>query len=122
MKVITYIILPSTYAFQDVIILNRIFTKNSVTFLCPIKFVDIEETTDPGVKTALENIGLEKYIQHFHDAEIDYETFMSINEAHLLEMKIPIGPRIKILQEVERLKNDSETSGRDLFNLSLCRL
>lgn len=58
---------------------------------------------DPDVKKLLETLGLERYYQHFVEAEIDFFSFQRLTEENLCEMKIPIGPRIKISEEIKRI-------------------
>ena len=72
--------------------------------------------TDPNVKKVLERLGLEKYIRHFDVAEVDYVAFLSIEDADLREMEIPVGPRIKILNEVEQLMKGVKASGKRIFS------
>ena len=37
------------------------------------------------------------------DADIDFDTFISLNDDHLREMKLTLGNRIKILKEIDHL-------------------
>ena len=54
----------------------------------------------------LDRIGLENYHVRFAEEEIDFMTFLDIKDEHLREMKIPIGPRLKINKEIQRIKNE----------------
>jgi hypothetical protein len=49
--------------------------------------------------------GLAKYVQRFHDNEIDFESFQLLTTSDLEKMKIPIGPRLIIEREIQRLLN-----------------
>lgn len=53
----------------------------------------------------LKNIGLEKYISSFLEQEVDLEAFLQLSSSDLEEMGIKkVGPRIKIMKEISRLK------------------
>ena len=55
------------------------------------------------MKKVLDRIGLEKYHVRFAEEEIDFMAFLDIKDEHLREMQIPIGPRLKLLREIQRI-------------------
>jgi hypothetical protein len=54
----------------------------------------------------LAGLGLQKYIAVFRKQKIDLETLMLLNEQNLMEMKIEIGPRKKIMQAIDERRRD----------------
>ena len=52
----------------------------------------------------LAGLGLTEYIKIFRRQKIDLDTLMLLTEQNLLEMKIEIGPRKKILKAIEERK------------------
>jgi hypothetical protein len=62
----------------------------------------------PTVTSILHNLGLDKYASQFADADIDYDTFLTLNEDHLQELDLTLGVRIKIMNEVSHLKEQEE--------------
>ena len=73
----------------------------------------------------LDRIGLENYHVRFAEEEIDFMTFLDIKDEHLREMQIPIGPRLKINKEIQRIKNEENAFGKkihlsfDMYNQDL---
>ena len=63
------------------------------------------------VKRILEKLGLQNYASNFAEEKIDYATFLSLNADHLREMELPLGVRIKILNEIKHLKENGEFTG-----------
>ena len=63
----------------------------------------------PSIDDWLAELGLEKYIAVFEEAEIDFETLPVLQEADLKELKLPIGPRRKIWTAISRL-TESQTA------------
>ena len=70
--------------------------------------------TDHEVKKVLDRIGLEKYHVRFAQEEISYMTFLDIKDEHLREMKIPIGPRLEIIKEIQRIKKQENALGKKI--------
>ena len=56
----------------------------------------------------LAGLGLQEYIRVFRKQKIDLETLMSLNHQDLMEMKIEIGPRKKILKAIQERKEDMD--------------
>ena len=54
---------------------------------------------------------MERYLDVFKRNEIDYETFMELNDEHLTKLKIPYGPGLKIKKEIRRLNADATSEG-----------
>ena len=71
------------------------------------------------MKKVLDRIGLEKYHVRFAEEEIDFMALLDIKDEHLREMQIPIGPRLKLLREIQRIKNEENASGKKI-HLTLC--
>jgi hypothetical protein len=51
----------------------------------------------------LSDLGLEKYVSAFADAEIDFETLPELAEEDLKELGLPLGPRRKVWGAIKRL-------------------
>ncbi len=49
----------------------------------------------------LAGLGLTKYSKVFRKQQIDLEALMLLNETNLMEMKIEIGPRKKIMKAID---------------------
>ena len=56
----------------------------------------------------MQNLGLKKYASQFEEADIDYGTFLTLNEDHPRELDLTLGVRIKIMNEVSHLKEQEE--------------
>jgi class 3 adenylate cyclase/predicted ATPase len=54
----------------------------------------------PDLRTWLENLGLEKYLDLFEREEIDLEVLAELTEAELERLGLPLGPRKKLLRAV----------------------
>ena len=67
------------------------------------------------MSTILKDIGCDKYCRQFVEEEIDYEAFLELDEERLLALKLPMGPRMKILKKVKRLNTEKEDSGKAIF-------
>ena len=67
------------------------------------------------VVEVLKKIDCDKYCGKFEENEIDYRAFLLIDKDTLDEMKIPIGPRLKILDEVKRLNTKSRDPGKGIL-------
>lgn len=60
----------------------------------------------------LVELGVEKYAEHFDDAEIDFETLPDLKEEDLVELGLPLGPRRKIWAAIQRLEASQAEVGR----------
>lgn len=54
----------------------------------------------------LRELGLEKYAFVLAEAEIDFAALTVLEEGHLRELGLPLGPRLKILEAIKRLRAD----------------
>jgi class 3 adenylate cyclase/predicted ATPase len=61
----------------------------------------------------LSELGLEKYISNFADAEVDFETLSELERDDLTELGLPLGPRRKIWGAIKRLE-EADTSAIQL--------
>ena len=52
----------------------------------------------------LERLDLEKYREVFEKHEINYDAFKLLKEENLNQLNIPVGPKVIILNEIERIK------------------
>jgi len=57
------------------------------------------------VDAVLQEIGMDIYAPLFRQHHIDCDTMMLLEENHLKEMGIPLGPRLKIATKIQSLKN-----------------
>ena len=57
----------------------------------------------PNISRWLTELGLEKYVSAFADAEIDFETLPDLAEDNLKELGLPLGPRRKVWGAIQRL-------------------
>jgi hypothetical protein len=64
----------------------------------------VQDAEDIGELLSL--VGLEKYEKVFRREEIDLPALQLLTEQHLKELPIPIGPRVKLLEIVDALKED----------------
>jgi hypothetical protein len=53
------------------------------------------------VEEVLAKLNLSAYSRIFTDNQIDVETLLMLSEEHLKEMKLPMGPRVKLLSYIE---------------------
>ncbi|PRP85163.1 ankyrin repeat and SAM domain-containing protein 3-like [Planoprotostelium fungivorum] len=61
------------------------------------------------VASILDGLELSQYIATFHEQEIDIKAFMQLTDGELIELGINrMGPRLKILNEVARLRGNAE--------------
>jgi len=58
----------------------------------------------------LTELGLEKHISAFLDAEIDFETLSDLEEDDLKELGLPLGPRRKVWGAIQRLEDANASS------------
>ena len=72
---------------------------------------------DTRVREALIRLRLEKYLVVFKRHEIDYETFLTLNDEQLNRLGIPIGPQIKIKQEIQQTKENGKMIGEKILNI-----
>jgi hypothetical protein len=56
----------------------------------------------------LQSIGLEKYINQFAEENINYDTFLALNKENIRDLDLTVGDRIKILKEIEHIKEQEE--------------
>ena len=57
----------------------------------------------------LTELGLEKYVSSFADAEIDFETLPDLEQDDLIELGLPLGPRRKVWNAIQRLTKPDQT-------------
>jgi class 3 adenylate cyclase/tetratricopeptide (TPR) repeat protein len=57
----------------------------------------------PKINDWLSQLALEKYIDAFSEAEVDFDTLPELTEDDLKELGLPIGPRRKVLGAIRRL-------------------
>ena len=62
------------------------------------------------VRSWLESEGFGPFADLFEARQIDGEALLLLTEAHLKELGLPIGPRVKLLAAIERLA-DRSTAG-----------
>ncbi|KAL6050495.1 ras small GTPase RAC1 [Balamuthia mandrillaris] len=59
----------------------------------------------------LQGLGLEKYVPLLvEQEELDLESFLLLKEEDLLRLSVPTGPRKKLLQKVQQLKEEETTT------------
>ncbi|MGB0504799.1 MAG: AAA family ATPase [Pikeienuella sp.] len=68
----------------------------------------------PRIDTWLADIGLEKYITVFEDAEIDFDVLSELVEDDLKELDLPLGPRRKIWGAISRLAHSKAKEKNNL--------
>ena len=64
----------------------------------------------PTVKQVLETIGLGEYYCRFEEEEFDYDAFLEVTDEQLRELNLKMGPRTKILTEIDRIKREQSSS------------
>ena len=65
----------------------------------------------------LEDLGLTKYKYLFEENEIDYDGLLALNEQDWATLALPIGPRAKIRQVVEKIKNNTSTGKQNITSI-----
>ena len=58
----------------------------------------------------LRDLGLERYAPAFRDAEIDAAVLPRLTDEHLKELGLPLGPRLKLLDAVAKLRGDGSST------------
>ncbi len=58
----------------------------------------------------LRDLGLERYEATFRENEIDVDTLPELTEAHLKELGLPLGPRLKLLKAAAAFRHDVSPS------------
>jgi len=58
----------------------------------------------------LRDLGLERYEATFRENEIDADALSELTEAHLKELGLPLGPRLKLLKAAAALRHDVSSS------------
>ena len=58
----------------------------------------------------LRDLGLERYEATFRENEIDADALPELTEAHLKELGLPLGPRLKLLKAAAVLRHDVSSS------------
>ena len=58
----------------------------------------------------LRDLGLERYAPAFRDAEIDAAVLPRLTDKHLKELGLPLGPRLKLLEAVAKLRGDGPST------------
>ena len=76
-----------------------------------------EEIQRINIRTIVGRIGLSKYCHIFEENEFSFNNFLNANDKELMNLKIPLAPRKKIIEEIQRIK-DSRKSGKILKRLS----
>ena len=61
----------------------------------------------------LTGLALDKYIDVFDKAEIDFEVVRELTDADLEKLGIPLGPRKKLLKAIADLREDGATAIAD---------
>ncbi len=64
----------------------------------------------PSIEKWLTDLGLEKYLGVFEDAEIDTDVLLDLTEEDLKELAIPLGPRRKIWKSLEAKREVAQES------------
>jgi len=76
----------------------------------------------PSLQSFLEDMGLEKYVQLFIDADVTMEDLLSIDDTHLEELGLPVGAKVRIKQGLEPYLTSSplkpRSSSRRRSNIS----
>lgn len=60
----------------------------------------------------LADLGLGRYVDTFAKGEIDGEVLPRLTDSHLRELGLPLGPRLKLLEAISRLRNASKPSAQ----------
>jgi len=55
----------------------------------------------------LEELGLGRYDEVFAENEIEFDVLVELTEEHLKDMSLPLGPQLKLLKAIARLKQAS---------------
>ena len=55
----------------------------------------------------LSGLGLERYVKLFATHEVDSEVLPRLTDAHLQELGVPLGPRLKLLDAIARLRAET---------------
>ena len=63
------------------------------------------------IRTTLGRIGLSKFCYVFEENEFSFENFLNVHDKDLTKLKIPLGPKRKIKEEIRRIKH-SRKSGK----------
>jgi len=61
------------------------------------------------VESLLNDEGLGLYIPLFRTHQIDWDTMLLLNESHLKDMGLPLGPRVKLLNKIQIIKNEMDS-------------
>jgi class 3 adenylate cyclase/tetratricopeptide (TPR) repeat protein len=68
----------------------------------------------PNIQSWLSDLGLDRYLSAFIEAEIDFETLPDLEEEDLKELGLPLGPRRKVWAAIKRFGEPSLTPAPDL--------
>ena len=55
----------------------------------------------------LRGLGLERYAKSFRDNEIDAAVLPRLTDEHLKELRLPLGPRLKLLAAIAMLRDET---------------
>lgn len=58
----------------------------------------------PVLKHFLRKLGYEKYASNFENEKIGFNELCYLNEDKLQKLGLPMGPRIRVLQEIQKLQ------------------
>ena len=63
------------------------------------------------IRTTLGRIGLSKYCHVFEENAYSFDNFLNVKDKDLTNLEIPLAPKKKIKEEIQRIK-DSRKSGK----------
>jgi class 3 adenylate cyclase/predicted ATPase len=76
----------------------------------------------------LKDLGLSQYVQTFHDNDIDMDALLYLEEAHLKELGVSLGHRLKLANAIaalranrERHRRAVETQGAEIYGTAATR-
>ena len=61
------------------------------------------------IRATLGRIGLSKYCIVFEENAFSFDNFLNVSDRDLMKLKIPLAPRKKIIEEVQRTKNSRKS-------------
>ncbi|RWS30126.1 protein bicaudal C 1-like protein [Leptotrombidium deliense] len=70
---------------------------------------EVEQFSDLDLNSILTKLGLSKHIDSFHQHNVDFKTFVTLNDADLQELGIPYFGRRKLLNAIFDLKSSFQT-------------
>jgi class 3 adenylate cyclase len=76
----------------------------------------------------LKDLGLSQYVQAFHDNDIDMDVLLHLEEAHLKELGVSLGHRLKLANAIAALRANREqhrraveTQGAEIYGTAAMR-